>query len=161
MSETTTCPVCRTAVSMNADGTMRRHKRDGEPCPAAEAIQHVALPWAKVLTQNQVRRMHPLVEAREKRRMLDEARWVIRAAKLKRYSPDTQVIFTLHYRPGTRRACDADGLAPTVKVTLDALVHEGILADDQYLYVPEVRTRIHPPQAGMPVGVWASLQEEP
>ena len=151
-----TCPTCRTTVTTNADGTLRRHRRDGEQCPGGEATQHVALPWAKPLTQNQLRRMHPLVEAREKRAMSDAARWVIRAAKL---HPLDRAQVTLHYRPPTRRLCDADGLAPTLKVALDALVREGVLPEDDYRHVPIAAIHVHPPQAGMPVGMWIEIEE--
>ena len=155
MPETVTCPTCRTTVPTE-DGALRRHVRDGEPCPGGETVQSAPLPWTKPLTQNQVRRMHHLAEARVKRQMSDDARWLIRNAKL---TPLTRAAVTLHYRPGTRRPCDADGLAPTLKVALDALVREGVLPDDDYRHVPRVGIQIEEPHDGMPAGFWLTIEE--
>lgn len=149
------CPSCRTMVGVTRDGNLRRHHRDGEVCPGdAALIPTVAMPWSKALTQNQVRRMHHLVEAKVKRQMSDDARWLIRAAKL---APVERAHITLHYRPGTRRPCDADGIAPTLKVALDALVREGVLPDDDWRHVPAVTMRIHPPADGMPASFWLEI----
>ena len=150
---TATCPMCATTVSINGDGSMRKHVRDGATCPG-DAPPTVALPFSKPLTQNQVRRMHHLVEAKVKRQMSDDARWLIRAAKL---TPVERAHITLHYRPGTRRPCDADGIAPTLKVGIDALVREGVLPDDDWRHVPAVTMRIHPPADGLPASFWLEI----
>lgn len=106
------------------------------------------------ITQNQLRRMNHWDEARAKKNAIAEARWAIKAA---RPTPMTEALVRLNYRPGTRRLCDADGLAPTLKVFLDALVQEGVLLDDNYLYVPESSIRIWGPAKGMPGAMWADL----
>lgn len=148
------CPVCSTSVPLK-DGVIPRHKRDGERCPGGETTQHAPLPWSKPITQNQLRRMHPMAEARLKRQMSDDARWLIRSAKL---TPVQRAEVTLHYRPGTRRPCDADGLAPTLKIALDALVREGVLPDDDYRHVPRVGIEIHEPRDGMPASFWIEIE---
>lgn len=124
--------------------------------PAAAGTQTIALNWPKPpLTQNQLRRTHYMAEAAAKKRAITEARWAIRDARVTRMAAAN---VRLHYRPGTRRLCDADGLAPTLKVVLDALVAEEIVLDDNYLYVPEASIRIHPPMRGMPGALWVELE---
>ena len=76
---------------------------------------------------------------------LNEARWAIRAATNRTIHPLpkgdalTQYIVTLHWRIPDRRIRDADGMATTYKACADALVQEGILTDDSWRYVPEMR----------------------
>ena len=119
--------------------------------------QTIALPWpTPPLTQNQVRRMHFQIEARMKRTLIAEAYTAIKAAKTE---PMPAAEVTLHYRPGTRRRFDADGLAVTQKVVLDALVRAGVLEDDSWHYVPVVSTYIHEPTPGVPAGMWLTLEE--
>ena len=65
---------------------------------------------------------------------------------------------TLHFRPKDKRRRDADGLAPTLKVVLDALVTEGVLPDDSWVHVPAATCRIHPPN-GEPAAMWLTLEE--
>lgn len=117
--------------------------------------QLIPLNWPRPpLTQNQLRRTHYHAEAAAKKQAITEARWAIREARTK-FMP--AAIVKLHYRPGTRRLCDTDGLAPTLKCVLDALVAEGILLDDDYLYVPESGQAITPPLKGMPGALWVEL----
>lgn len=114
-----------------------------------------ALPWCRaILTQNTVRRMHFHAEAKAKAQAISEARAAIRAAGVE---PRWSANVTLHYRPGSRRSLDADGLAPTLKCLLDALVKEGILPDDSWVEVPQAAIRIHPPKPGLPGVMWAEL----
>jgi len=54
---------------------------------------------------------------------------------------------TLHYRVPDKRRRDADNLAPTLKVVLDALVRADVLPDDSWVHVPAATCRIHPPDA--------------
>lgn len=86
---------------------------------------------------------------------LTEARWAVRAARL---SPVQTADVTLHYRPATRRRQDADGIAPTLKPCLDALVAEGVLTDDSSAYVTRAAQVIHPPN-GEPSALWIELTE--
>ncbi|HET7326975.1 MAG TPA: hypothetical protein VFJ14_06765 [Nocardioidaceae bacterium] len=118
----------------------------------------IGLPWTTPLTQNQLRRMHHHLEAATKRRMSDEARWTIRAEHPEPFDPPVTV--TLHYRPATRRVCDSDGIAPTLKIALDALVREGLLPGDDWRYVTATTQRIHPPLPGMPAGMWLTIRED-
>ena len=157
MSLTAACPACDQDIRVNGDGSLRRHEADGQRCTGADAVMvTIGLPWAAPpLTQNAVRRMHHHVEAKAKAHLLHELRWVIRAAKP--HPVIEPCVFTLHYRPGTRRLCDADGLAVTGKVVLDALVHEGVLQADDWRHVRETRQRIHPPLAGMPGTLWLTV----
>lgn len=151
-----TCPSCARDIKTNANGDLRAHRYDGIPCPAGKTSTHIALPWTMPLTQNQVRRMHPLAEAREKKRLKTEARWAIRAAKIK---PRVGADVTLHWRVPDARRRDGDGAAPSLKVCLDALVDEGVIPDDSWVHVPKATIHIHPPQPGMPAGMWLQLDD--
>ena len=86
---------------------------------------------------------------------LTEARWAVRAARL---TPVQTAAVTLHYRPATKRRQDADGIAPTLKPCLDALVLEGVLYDDSSAYVTQAAQVIHPPTSE-PAAMWLELSE--
>ena len=115
----------------------------------------IPLPWPKPpLTGNRVRG-NVYARANEVAAAKQGAQWAIRAAK------PAAVIgaeVTLHFRPKDKRRRDADGLAPTLKVVLDALVTEGILPDDSWVHVPAATCRIHPPN-GEPAAMWLTLEE--
>lgn len=147
-----TCPGCHRSYAARLDGQPRQHK----PCGTQVAGRYeVALPWHKPpLTANQQRRMHPLAEAKLKATMLSAARWTIRAAHL----PDmVYADVTLHWRMPDRRTRDADGAMPTLKVVLDALVKEGVLYDDSWVEVRHCGVTAHPPQPGIPGGLWLQI----
>lgn len=130
----------------------RRTKKVPEP-----ESQLVPLNWPKPpLTQNQVRRQHYMAEAAAKRQFILEAQFAIRAAHV---TPMESALVRLHYRPGTKRLCDSDGLAVTLKVVLDALVKEGILPADDWRHVPESAMRIWRPLPGLPGALWVELVE--
>lgn len=149
MSLTATCPQCLTVRSVNSTGKIRRHA-----CRPA-AVETIALPWSvPPLTQNQLRRLHPMREAALKRAAKDEARWTIRGARLAG-RPASNVI--LHWRMPDNRRRDGDGAAPTLKVILDALVDEGILPDDSWAEVPHSGVTCHPPLRGLPGALWLEL----
>lgn len=117
--------------------------------------QTLALPWSvPPLTKNQARRLHYRVEAKVRAQALSEARWAIKAAKL---TPVWDAEFVLHYRVSNNRRQDCDGLAPTLSIVLDALVHEGILTDDSWREVAFVGERMHPPVKGLGGCMWAKL----
>jgi hypothetical protein len=123
----------------------------------AEAVVTIALPWEKPpLTQNQLRRMHHMVEARAKAVALVQARDAIQDAA-PTPMPGANVI--LHWRLGNKRRLDGDGAAPTLKVCLDALVHEGILHDDSWVEVPHSGVTVHPPEPDQPAAMWLTLEE--
>lgn len=119
--------------------------------------QTIQLAWkTPPLTQNQVRRLHYRDEAKRKKTIAGEATTSIRRAKTQ---PMAAAEVTLHYRPSTWRRFDADGLAPTLKAILDALVSCGVLEDDSFRYVPHVGVTILPPQPGVPASMWLTLEE--
>lgn len=155
MTLTATCPRCeRDGIRVNGDGSLRRHYRSGyDPCNDATTIP---LPsWPRIpLTQNQLRRMTWPVEAKVKQRLIGEARWSIRAAKVEPVV-EGRVVVKLHHRPATRRVLDSDAPMPTLKCAIDALVKEGVLPQgDDWRYVAESGCRIHPPLPGMPGATW-------
>jgi crossover junction endodeoxyribonuclease RusA len=146
----TICLACGGDYAARADGTPRKHPCHGTP------VGDIALPWTTApLTQNQLRRMHPLREAAFKRTMLAEVRWTIRAAKPE---PLIYADVTLHWRMPDRRRRDGDGAAPTLKICLDALVHEGVLPEDSWVHVRHSGVTTHPPIKGMPGGMWLEVR---
>jgi hypothetical protein len=117
----------------------------------------IPLPWSKPpLTQNQLRRMHHMVEARGKADALGVARNAIKAEHIK---PMAGAIVILHWRMADRRRQDGDGAAPTLKVCLDALVKEGVLHDDSWVEVPHSGVTTHPPIPGQPGSLWLELTD--
>lgn len=119
-------------------------------------MTRIDLPWtAPGLTQNQLRRMHHMVEARKKAVMLTEAIAAIEAANV---DPMPGANVVLHWRVANRRRLDGDGLAPTLKVCLDALVKAGVLHDDSWVEVPHSGVTIHPPN-GEPAAMWVTLTD--
>ena len=113
----------------------------------------IGLPWpAPPLTGNRTRG-NPYARASEVKQAKAEAQWAIRAAKPR---PVVGADVTLHFRPKDRRRRDSDGMAPTLKVCLDALVAEGVLPDDSWVCVPSSTNRIHPPDGGQ-AAMWLEV----
>ena len=113
----------------------------------------VPLPWDKPpLTGNRTRG-NPYARANEVRAAKDQA--IVAVARVAR-TPLVAAEVTLHMRMADRRRRDADGLAPTLKVCLDALVAQGVLPDDSWVHVPAATCRIHPPN-GEPAAMWLEL----
>lgn len=113
----------------------------------------IPLHWPKPpLTGNRTRG-NPYARATEVKAAKKDARHAIRMNMPK---PMVGAEVTLHFRPKDKRRRDADGLAPTLKVCLDALVAEGILPDDSWVHVPAATCRIHPPN-GRPAAMWLEL----
>ncbi len=117
----------------------------------------IALPWTKPpLTSNRVRG-NVYARANEVAGVHVEARWAITAAKVTIVPP---VHITLHYRPVTRHRRDPDGLYPTAKAVIDALVKSDVgLTDDGFEHVRAVTCRIHPP-TGEPAAMWLTIDQE-
>lgn len=123
----------------------------------------IPLPWEKPpLTGNRTRG-NPYARANEVKTAKSEASraigsWVLDIAG---QGSDGWAMsgaeVTLHFRPKDKRRRDADGLAPTLKVCLDALVASDILPDDSWVHVPAATCRIHPPN-GEPAAMWLTLE---
>lgn len=144
-----TCPSCLETRATNRDGSIRRH--------GCEVIAPglVSLPWAKPhVTKNQIRRMHHHAEARARREVIAEARWLIRAAHL---TPVEYADVILHWRVPNRVRRDGDGAYWLLSALIDALVLEGVLPDDNWACVRHSGVTCHPPQPGMPGGMWLSV----
>jgi crossover junction endodeoxyribonuclease RusA len=114
----------------------------------------VDLPWRTPPLRANDRRAWQ-AQHRAFQQALTEARWAVKAANLE---PIVAATVTLHYRPKTRRRQDPDGIAPTLKPCLDALVAEGVLPDDSWVEIPETRQRIHPPTDEGPA-MWLELTD--
>lgn len=115
----------------------------------------IPLPWEKPpLTGNRTRG-NPYARAAEVKAVKEQAQYSIRNAH---WWARSGAEVTLHFRPKDRRRRDADGLAPTLKVCLDALVAEGVLPDDSWVHVPAATCRIHPP-TDEPAGMWLELTD--
>jgi len=113
----------------------------------------VPLPWDKPpLTGNRTRG-NPYARANEVKAAKEQAIGAVaRVARTPLFGAEV----TLHMRMPDRRRRDADGLAPTLKVCLDALVLQGVLPDDSWVHVPAATCRIHPPN-GEPASMWLEL----
>lgn len=117
-------------------------------------MTRVLLPWPKPpLTGNRTRG-NPKARAREVKEALTAARWAIRAARLAPIEGPVEI--TLHYLLPNRVRRDADGMFPTLKAVQDALVLEGVLPDDSWVYVPRASCAIHPPDS-RPAAMWVEL----
>jgi hypothetical protein len=115
----------------------------------------IPLPWSKPpLTGNRTRG-NVYARANEVKQAKADAQRFIRCSDA---GPVIGANVTLHYLPRTKQRRDADGLFPTLKVCLDALVAEGILPDDSWVHVPSATCRIHTPD-GAYVGarLWLEL----
>lgn len=116
------------------------------------------MPWTTPpITQNQLRRMHHQAEAKAKATALAEARWAIKARRLAPFT--NRVVVVLHWQPATRRRQDPDGLAPTLKVCLDALVAEQVIAEDSWAEVAHAGITAHPPTTGQPGAIWLTIND--
>ena len=115
----------------------------------------IPLPWPKPpLTGNRTRG-NPYARANEVKAAKADAQLAVRQCRIR---PLVGAEVTLHFRPADRRRRDADGLFPTLKVCLDALVYEGVLPDDSWVHVPAATCRIHPP-TGEPAAMWLELAD--
>lgn len=113
----------------------------------------IDLPWSKPpLTGNRTRG-NPYARANEVKAAKDQAIVAVAGSGV---WPIVGAEVTLHLHPKDRRRRDADGLAPTLKVCLDALVIQGVLPDDSWVHVPAATCRIHPP-TGEPAAMWLTL----
>lgn len=113
----------------------------------------IDLPWRTPPLRANDRRAWP-AQHRAFQQALTEARWAVRAARL---TPVVGANVTLHYRPATKRRQDADGIAPSIKPCLDALVQECVLPDDSWVCVPRSAQEIHAPN-GEPAAMWIELE---
>lgn len=114
----------------------------------------IDLPWVKPPLSQNDRGINPHVKAAKVAQALTEARWSIRAAKVR---PVVSANVTLHYRVPDRRRRDADNLAATFKVCQDALVAEGVLPEDSWVCVPRAAQEIHAPSKEGP-SMWLELE---
>jgi len=115
----------------------------------------IPLPWIKApVTANRVRgNVH--ARAAEIRNAHDVAAWAIKQAAPKPFAGCDQI--TLHYRPKTWHRRDSDGLYPTLKIAVDALVRTGVLPDDSFVCVSATSCRIHEPN-GEPPAMWLTAE---
>lgn len=122
----------------------------------------IPLPWERPpLTGNRTRG-NPYAQANKVKTALLAATLAVIQAKPE---PCVGAEVTLHFRPATRHRRDVDGLAPTLKVCIDALVRtkpnpngRTVLPDDSWVHVPAVHCRIHPP-TDEPAAMWLELTE--
>jgi crossover junction endodeoxyribonuclease RusA len=113
----------------------------------------IPLPWEKPpLTGNRTRG-NPYARAQEVKAAKAAAEQAIRESL---WWAVVGAEVALHFRPKDKRRRDADGLAPTLKVCLDALVAQGVIPEDSWVHVPAATCRIHPPN-GEPAAMWLEL----
>jgi Holliday junction resolvase RusA-like endonuclease len=120
----------------------------------------LTLPWSKppVMTLNEAMRSSNVhAKAAQTRAAKDAAIWTIRARRPPLLTPGGPVHITLHHQVANYHRRDPDGLAPTLKVCIDALVAEGVLKDDDWQHVRATTCRIHPPTNAPPT-MWLTLE---
>lgn len=88
-------------------------------------------------TLNEVRRMHYQRQAQEKKRWEQITRIEVKVQKLQ--PVETPVIITYRFHFTDKRRRDPDGYAYSAKSIQDGLVKSGILQDDNFSYVKELR----------------------
>lgn len=88
-------------------------------------------------TLNEVRRMHYQQQAQEKKRWEQITRLEVKVQKLQ--PVETPVIITYRFHFTDKRRRDPDGYAYSAKSIQDGLVKSGILQDDNFSYVKELR----------------------
>jgi Holliday junction resolvase RusA-like endonuclease len=87
------------------------------------------------VTANAERRMHHYEQHRQRQAWKDAACVVIRAAKVPTMPA---VALTVRPRYAKGNLPDVDAIAPSVKAVIDALVAEGVIADDSPAFVPSL-----------------------
>ncbi|OUS72998.1 hypothetical protein B1748_23605 [Paenibacillus sp. MY03] len=88
-------------------------------------------------TLNEVKRMHYMIQAKEKKRWEQLVRIEVKVQKLQPIDKPVIVTYRFHFKDERRR--DPDGYAYSAKAIQDGLVKSGILSDDSFRYVKELR----------------------
>lgn len=73
---------------------------------------------------------------------------------------DPPVVVTLTGRPPDRRRRDVDGWSLAAKAAIDGLRDAGVIADDSWAHVREVRLRAVPPDGSGEWGWWLSIEPD-
>ena len=116
----------------------------------------IPLPWDRPTIALNDSHGNRWAEASGRRQVRTEARWAIRTSGVVPVT-DYPVRVTIHWRIPDRRLRDADRLHKVAKGCQDALVDEGVLAGDDWRYVRESASRIHPPEVGKPGAMWLEV----
>lgn len=88
-------------------------------------------------TLNEVKRMHYMLQAKEKKRWEQVVRIEVKVQKLQPIDKPVIVTYRFHFKDERRR--DPDGYAYSAKAIQDGLVKSGILSDDSFRFVKELR----------------------
>jgi crossover junction endodeoxyribonuclease RusA len=88
-------------------------------------------------TLNEIRRMHFQQQAQEKKRWEQLVRIEAKVQKLQPVETPVIITYRFHFKDNRRR--DPDGYAYSAKSIQDGLVKSGILPDDNFDYVKELR----------------------
>lgn len=88
-------------------------------------------------TLNEVRRMHYMLQAQQKKKWEQLTMIEVKVQKIKPVKTPVIVTYRFHFRDSRRR--DPDGYAYSAKSVQDGLVKSGILPDDNFSIVKELR----------------------
>lgn len=88
-------------------------------------------------TLNELKRMHFYEQSTSKKAWERVVNVLVREQKLKKVTPPVVITYRFHFRDKRRR--DPDGYAYSAKSIQDALVRSGILPDDNFTVVKEIR----------------------
>lgn len=90
-------------------------------------------------TQNELRRMHYQQIAQEKKTWEYAVGWVVKEQKIKPITSPVAMTYEFWFRDNKRR--DPDNYAASAKMLQDGLVKAGILPDDNFNHVRELRIK--------------------
>lgn len=88
-------------------------------------------------TLNEIRRMHHMRQAQEKKRWEQIAQIEAKVQKLQPVTVPVIITYRFHFKDARIR--DPDGYAYSAKSIQDGLVKSGILQDDNFRFVKELR----------------------
>ena len=90
-------------------------------------------------TQNELRRMHYRQIAKEKKEWEMTIGWIVIEQNIQPVTESVTMTYEFWFRDNKRR--DPDNYAASAKMIQDGLVKAGILVDDNFKHVPELRIK--------------------
>lgn len=102
--------------------------------------------------------LHHMAEAKRRAEIKADVGWLIRQQKITKGLDHVRVCLLWVARDTGRR--DTDNAHPSLKPMIDALVEQGVVADDDYTHVTSA-VEIAPPSGGVRPGCWLIVTARP